>query len=83
MKNEVLCMYSHLIKIKNTHFHIIIHSINTNGNYASDFIYMFIRSQYTHASLPKCQYQTKKSRISKMKNIVHIRAFMHLPHFLF
>jgi len=24
----------------------------------------------------------KKSRISKMKNIAHIRAFMHLPHFL-
>jgi len=32
MKNEVLCMHFHLIKIKNTHFHIIIHSINTNGN---------------------------------------------------
>jgi len=54
MKNEVLGMHSHLIKIKNTHFHIIIHSINTNGNYTSDLVYMFIRSQYTHASLPKC-----------------------------
>jgi len=44
---------------------------------------MFMYSQYTHASLPKCQYQTKKkSRISTMKNIAHIRAFMHLPHFL-
>jgi len=44
---------------------------------------MFVHSQYTHASFPKCQYQTKKkSRISKMKNIAHIRTFMHLHHFL-
>jgi len=33
MKNEVVCMHSHLIKNKNTHFHIIIHSIKKNRNY--------------------------------------------------
>jgi len=62
-------MHSYSIKNKNMHFHII-HSMEIMHS-----MYMFMRSQCTHASLPRCPY--KKSRISKMKNI----AFIHLPHF--
>jgi len=64
-------MHSHSIKNKNMHFHIIIHSMEIMHS-----MYMFMRSQCTHASLPRCPYE-KKSSISKIKNI----AFIHVPHF--
>jgi len=91
MKNEVLCMHSHLIKIKNTHFHITIHSINKNGNYAFhtyilinhhriSFISSCILNTLMHLFL-NVNIKQKKSKISKIKNIAHIRTFMHLPHF--
>jgi len=92
MKNEVLCMHSHLIKNKNMHFHIIIHSINTNGSYAFhtyilinhhriSYICSYVLNTLMHLSL-NANIKQKKSRISKMKNIAHIRIFMHLHHFL-
>jgi len=44
-------MHSYSIKNKNMHFHII-HSMEIMHS-----IYMFMRSQCTHASLPICPYK--------------------------
>jgi len=93
MKNEVLCIHSHLIKNKNMHFYIIIHSINKHENYAFHTYILInhhriscicwcILNALMHLFLNVNIKQKKSSRISKMKNIAHICAFMHLPHFL-
>ena len=39
-----------------------------------------MRSQYTHASLTKCQYQTKEIKNKKHENIAYIHVCTHSPH---
>jgi len=61
MKDGALCMHSYSIKNKNMHFHIIIHSMEIMHS-----MYMSIRFQCTHASLPKCPYK-KNQEYPKLK----------------